>query len=282
MDKKRANVFAAYICAKFYAAYIPESDGLIYAKHSAAINSIPKSPNDTIIVLGDFNIPNSNWLLDDDNENVLIPISVKPQFAADFIENIMMNGLHQINSIRNEDHRLLDLVFTNDYTNVELSSPPPLSRVDKQYHPPLLLSFELHTQPQRDQPTNIRNFKKTDWIAMNNYFDQINFTELLSEKSLEEMVDCLHDVIGDAINKFVPWQLIRSHEKCPWTNKDLRALKNTKNKEWKKYKSTGVKEPFIQAHEKFSELNKQLYENYVDKVTSSLHSDPSSFQLKKK
>ena len=87
----------------------------------------------------------------------------------------------------------------------------------------------------------------------------------------------LHDVISEAINKFVPWQLIRSQEKCPWNNKDLRKLKNAKNKEWKKYNSTGVKEPFIQAHEKFSELNNQLYKKYVDKVTSSLHNDPASF-----
>lgn len=149
-----------YVCTKItltqnsklivYAAYIPESDGLIYAKHSAAISKIPKSPNDIIInfVLGDFNIPNSNWLVDDDNENLLIPITVKPQNAADFIESVLTNGLHQINSIRNEDQRLLHLVFTNDYTNVELSSPPPLSKVDKQYHPPLLLSFELHMHSQ--------------------------------------------------------------------------------------------------------------------------------------
>lgn len=49
---------------------------------------------------------------------------------------------------------------------------------------------------------------------------------------------------------------VKPNDKCPWKNKKLQSLKNKKNKEWNRYKTT---------------------DDYVQKMTTRLKSDPSSF-----
>lgn len=61
----------------------------------------------------------------------------------DFINAITELGLCQINNIWNTNNRLLDLVFTNDPRNAEISKPSPLVAVEG-YHPPVLVTFEWH------------------------------------------------------------------------------------------------------------------------------------------
>ncbi|XP_031627431.1 uncharacterized protein LOC116343496 [Contarinia nasturtii] len=261
-----------------YAAYIPpNSQSDIYKCHSNAINHIPLAPNDTIIVMGDFNLPLVNWLTDDTEHNVLIPTCVTPQYAADFIEDISTNGLYQINSIRNASSKLLDLIFTNDFINVEISCPPPLSAIDEQYHPPIMLTYEWHINNSSVEQIQTRNFFKADYIAMNRYFAEIDFSQRFSNKSLDEKVDILHQILNEAISKYVPTQTKKIQSKCPWKNKQLQSLKNKKNKEWKRSKLTGENSSHLIALDNYTKLNTELYNTYVDKMTSSLKSDPSSF-----
>lgn len=98
---------------------------------------------DSTIILGDFNIPTSEWIVDDYDSNVLIPTNTRPAHAAEFIGNIVERGFMQVNSIVNHQNKLLDLIFTNDHLNCELVNPKPLSKVDV-YHPPLMLIIEWH------------------------------------------------------------------------------------------------------------------------------------------
>lgn len=264
----KSNVF-------IYAAYIPpNSNAIVYENHLSAINKIPLTQNDTIIIFGDFNLPNSNWILDD---SVLLPTEIKPQFAADFIQNIIENGLYQINSIKNPNGKLLDLIFSNDHLNFEIDSPPPLSTVDTQYHPPILLTYEWIKQNKNEHQNSVRDFSKADFIGMNNYFSHIHFLNKFNDKSLDEKVTIFHEIISDAVDKFVPLKRIKSKTSCPWNNKTLRHLKNKKNKQWKKFKLTGNKHDFNLAYDEFNTMNKKLYDDYLNKMTSNLKSDPSSF-----
>lgn len=178
--------------------------------------------------MGDFNLPLINWIMDDAEHNILIPTCVAAQCAADFIESINSNGVYQINSIHNASNRLLDLIFTNDFTNVEISCPPPLSIVDEQYHPPILLTYEWHTNGIDEEPISTPNFFKADYIAMNRYFAEIDFTQRFSNKSLDEKVNILHMILSDAIEKYAPMQIKKNQSKCPWKNKQLQMLKNKK------------------------------------------------------
>lgn len=122
-----------YVCVKvalntklnvfIYAAYIPpNSQSDIFSSHLSAINLIPLNPLDTLIIMGDFNLPHVSWIMDDAEHNILVPTCVSPQHAADFIDGIISNGVYQINSIRNASNKLLDLIFSNDFMNVEVAT----------------------------------------------------------------------------------------------------------------------------------------------------------------
>lgn len=57
----------------------------------------------------------------------------------------------------------------------------------------------------------------------------------------------------------------------------MQKLKNKKNKQWKLFKKTGNKNDFNLAFDEFNIMNKNLYDEYLNKMTSNLKSDPSSF-----
>lgn len=277
-----------YVCVKvsvnenlnvfIYAAYVPPcSPQNHYNDHLASIHSIPAGKNDIVNIMADFNLPKVDWIVDDSEQKVLVPISVSPQYAADFLEGIANSGVCQINPIRNARNELLDLMFTNDYVNVEVSSPPPLSTIDKQYHPPILLSYEWHVSDPNETSLPTLNFYKADYDSMNTYFARIDWYQCFSNKLLDEKVDALHEILASAINEYVPSRVKKNSEKCPWKNETLKSLKNKKNKEWKRAKKTGDKSRFVTAVSEFSELNTKLYNDYVNKMSSTIKSDPSSF-----
>lgn len=88
----------------------------------------------------------------------------------------------------------------------------------------------------------ILNLKKNPLI----YFSAQFFPSgiLVSHDSLEEKVAYLHNVIKDGISQFVPLTKKRLFKNAWWNNK-LQSLKNRKNKEWKRYRSTGDKSLYI-------------------------------------
>ena len=275
-----------YVCVKatinshhiyIYSAYIPpNSSADVYLSHLAAMHTIAVDPEDVLIIVGDFNLPHVQWTIDDDD--AIIPTAFDSLHANQFITGLLGMGVHQVNSIRNSNDRLLDLFFTNDFLNVSIDHAKPLSRVD-QHHPPILVTYEWHeaNNVSTTQPTKALNFKRADYAGMNQHLANVNFAELFRGKALNEMVQILHSILDGAIEKFVPAVTVKHNDKCPWNNKSLQNLKNRKNKEWKRYKSTGDKRPFDAAFEEFDRLNFTLYNNYVDKLKASLKRDPASF-----
>lgn len=276
-----------YVCVKaasktqnvyIYCAYIPpNSNATVYNDHLSAINSITSDPEDVIIIAGDFNLPKVQWMAESEL-NVQLPSSFYPDFAADFINGLMALGLHQVNSIRNVSGNFLDLIFTNDYLNSSIDTGPPLTKIDN-YHPPIFMDFEWHAASSKasSQPQKLSNFKRANFVDMKNFLAAINFDDSFAEKSLDEKVAILHDILSEAIRMFVPTYTVISKEKCPWKNNELQSLKNKKNKEWKRYKTTGDKQPFDTASHEYDTLNTSLYKNYVEKMEAKLKSDPSSF-----
>lgn len=222
-------------------------------------------------------MPNVNWVTENSESNVLIPTCVAPQCAADFIDSIIKNGVYQINSIRNSGGKLLDLIFTNDFVNVEVSSPLPYSTVDGQYHPPILLTYEWHVKNKDDDQFLTRNFYKADFIAMNIFFAEIDFSQRFSNESLNKNIDIFHEILSFAIENYVSLQTERRQSKCPWRNKQLQSLRNKKNKEWKKSKKNGDNSNYILALDEYSKLNAVLYNDYVNKMSSSLKSNILTF-----
>lgn len=121
------------------------------------------------------------------------------------------------------------------------------------------------------------NFKKANFRGMNRYFADLNFEEIFQDKPIEEKVTIFHEVLNEGINRFIPTYEKKIVQKCPWTNKRLQSLKNKKDKEWKRFRKSGVRQPYDEAFKLFDSLNTELYDRYVNKMQSSLKTVPSSF-----
>lgn len=69
-----------------------------------------------------------------------------------------------------------------------------------------------------------------------------DFDNLFLNESIDNMVHTLNNILFEGFRRFVPFYVREKRDiKCPWNNAALRKLKNKKNKEWKKFKSTGNK-----------------------------------------
>ena len=263
-------IYVGYIVPRSHDEY----DNSLFEKHSRAIKSIKAHPNDIILVMGDFNIPDANWIPDGD---VLVPSNITRDCASNFIHDLLGLGCQQINFTRNFMGRTLDLVFSNKFLDFEIDIPRPLTKID-QYHPPVLLSFETQTQICLvDTIERSYNFKYADFVGLANYLVEANLDFLFINKTLQEKINIFYDVLHSGIKRFVPLTIKKTSRGAPWMNKRLRQLKNKRNREWKRYKTTGDISSFERAFTEFETMNKSLYNEYVDKMASSLKGDPSSF-----
>ena len=286
-----------YVCVKastsshviyIYCAYIPpNSPQNVYDAHLEAMHKIASDPEDVLIFVGDFNLPHVEWSIDSDNDNILIPTKFQPESTATFIQGLMSLGVHQVNHVRNDTkHRLLDLFFTNDFTNVSVERVDTaniLTTTVDNHHPPIVATFEWHelNTTEANKTVTALNFNRANYVDMNAHLSSINFNAVLHGKTLDEKVDLLHKTLDDAINKFVPTYIVKSIQKCPWKNRALITLKNRKNKAWKRYRNSGFQQYFewkyILASREYDKLNTELYDNYVNKMKASLKHDASKF-----
>lgn len=93
--------------------------------------------NDSIFVMGDFNMSDVCWSQDPDKENTLLPSNILSSGDSELIYTLLGAGLLQLNDVKNEQGNFLDLVFSTDPDNVSISKADvPLSKVDRCFHEP--------------------------------------------------------------------------------------------------------------------------------------------------
>ncbi|RYE21894.1 MAG: hypothetical protein EOP45_09010, partial [Sphingobacteriaceae bacterium] len=281
-----------------YNAYIPpDLSATIYESHFDAIQRVHNmcTESDIVLVVGDFNISRVEWERDDDDENddysnIMLPnlahLEERYRHTSDFIFNVNSLGLYQINNVWRTvpvgvnnilPHNMLDLVFTNDFENVNVSKATPFVN-DEDCHPPVMLSFEWNHQSDEAESSTVLGFNKANYELMNRLLLDSNISNRLKDYTLtlENKVDLLMSTLHDAINQCVPSFVKRTIPKCPWSTAKLRNLKNIQAKASKhKKKDGGIW--FNSAKAEFDKLNMQLYGEYMERIASSALKDTKSF-----
>lgn len=164
-----------YVCVQFfndnksiflYCAYIsPDSakSEEVYEDHFKAIQSIKISENDILIVVGDFNFPNTVWHPKDDGtfllkfkDSITVTRSLSEKLAT-FIEFQSKCNLHQLCNYENPIGNVLDLVFSNDIDHISINKLPasqdPMSTPDEIHAPPFEIIFNSVSKNRKN--TNI-------------------------------------------------------------------------------------------------------------------------------
>ena len=165
----------------------PVSDPAVYTTHASAVQQVIdlSKQSDSILVVGDYNLPNLIWFHDDDTDS-LLPINASSEQEVTLVESMLSLGLIQVNELPNAFGKLLDLVFVSDNVSVELFEPPcPLLKVD-QHHNPLLMKLEYKTVPSENlfEPEAVFDFKKCNYTTLNERILAVDWLTLLDVPSI--------------------------------------------------------------------------------------------------
>jgi len=167
---------------------------------------IEKANSDTtVILLGDFNLTNLNWIKTDELSNTFIPTNITSDE-----ENITMDschdlGLNQINYHRNDNNRLLDLIWTNDPDNCSCIICPNHLLKNEIHHKALTLEMSFHLKKESTTKTIlIKDFLGADYQQMNDHLQYIEWNNIFAECSFEKKIDEFYKIINSVILTLEP------------------------------------------------------------------------------
>lgn len=241
--------------------------------------------NDDMVVIGDFNLSSIKWTLND--AGFLYPQSncsnIGP-LAAALLDSYSTAGLLQLNSVTNENHRLLDLCFSSRELVPSCSvheAPEPLVKHCR-HHPPLQVSLKLH------QDISYRNivesisydYRKADFGGMTAFFENVNWDDELRDRDVNASSTIFTNIVGYAIEQFVPKKTSPLPTHPPWSNLRLKQLKRSKRAALKKFckrRSYASRKRYARINKQYRQLNKQLYRDHQRRLQSRLKTNPKSF-----
>lgn len=263
----------------------PKSPAAIYFEVSLALDHVIVTAgfNSNILLVGDFNLPNVNWIPSED-ESYFEASSTSSQQELLLLDNIICTDLQQVSCIKNLKNRILDLVFSSDAASVVVvESATALSNIDS-YHPPLDifldLSCHLLNNTQSHDCSYSLDFRKANFQLL---YDELSSSGIsdISLTNIDVAVTEFYTIFNNCLAKSVPTKLSKTTQVShPWFTKELTSLRNKRNKAWKTYiksLSTLDHNVYISLFEQFNNLSKSLYSDYLREMEVSLKLDPKKF-----
>nr|AMS38367.1 hypothetical protein [Bactrocera tryoni] len=262
-------------------SYIPpHSDISVYMQHASLISNVFSMVNDTdsMIVLGDFNLPCVSWKSIDDHT---IPISTRLCFN-EFLDEMSELGLNQINLISNEFGKLLDLVYVDNASMFSVVRCDPLVRPEDTYHPALEINIEIIANFAYNNTQDLCfrfNFAKANFKKINYELSKITWPDYSG--NIEFSASHFNETIVNLFEKYVPKCVVTQKISSNlWFSKELCKLKNRKSRAFKLFKKTGLVanySKYSKLRRQFAELNKICYNNYINKVKNNIIRNPKLF-----
>lgn len=263
-------------------AYIPPNlDFNVYSEfaHSVEIINDGMSCSDVFIVCGDLNIPSVSWIHCPERGNMAPTCSGK---MKDFFDNMSSLGLMQFNDVFNESNRLLDLVFSN-IGEVSLLRVAPFVFPEDKYHPTLLLKLDVGIDDNANLPympvSQSFNFSRTNFNSLRDSLYNVLwpiFSNDFSNSCIQ-----FYDILFMNFKLSVPITYSNDNSSCPpWYTKELKYLRNRRNRLYKKFKISGSSSDYMNysiVMHKCDTLNRKLYDLYLVRVKTKLNSDPRGF-----
>ena len=243
-------------------------------------------PEVKLHIYGDFNQRSADFIMDDENESILLPVIGENETLQYLFDQLARLGLYQVNHIKNQQNSYLDLLYTNSIedfcVNASLS---PLWK-NEVFHTAIEYSFFIHssTLPTDWEYEEVREFYKTNFDEAKRRLRTINWQNILSNKgNVDTQAELFYSVINNIISETVPMKKRRRthHSKLPvWFNPQLKYLRNRKQKAHKFYKkenSINNLRNYLTICGELHTAIKSAQEEYNSKIESEVKSSPKNF-----
>ena len=204
-------------------------------------------------VLGDFNFPEVSWSVED---NLMIPRNISTPSAEILINSLFYLELQQNNHIENENGRLLDLLFSDDFNNLSVfcSEIPLITQVI--HHPPLEMVFDIRHEPILRNKTSVSvfQFSMADFVGLNECYGRADWSFLDLVSDVDTLTGTFYELVFKGIDIYVPKKIVLSEKYPRWFNHDLRKLIAHKNTLYKRFKKSGLDSDYSA----FSDVRKEV------------------------
>ena len=219
-------------------------------KVSAAIK-----PTDTILLLGDFNLPGIIWLFkEDDNYAIPSNASTNNQLSYCFLDPIQACALQQYSTLPTCNNHVLDLVFTNDMSaginyadKVTMSNHEALD---------IALKGNVTTKAQMKKRTKF-NYKKADNHVIFRLLTCISWSSFESVPTINSAPEHFYDMVFAVIRDAVPSVCFNPEMYPPWYNAELISVLKRKISARRKFISLG-RAKGSPEHELFRKIHSEL------------------------
>ncbi|XP_065190752.1 uncharacterized protein LOC135821682 [Sycon ciliatum] len=196
-----------------------------------------------VIVAGDFNVHNTNWLG-----------SRRTTLAGETAEDLcyqhsLTQHIHEATRGRNT----LDLVMSDVPGNIISTLYPPLGQSD---HAVVITDFEL--TPHRDRPTarTVWRYQHADWDRLRAFYRDTDWTEIITDEP-DTTCNLVTQRIIKGMTRFIPSKVLKTKPTDPvWWTPECSAAVAAKRHAWRSLRR--------------SQANPALQEQYrLARVTSS-------------
>ncbi|XP_017466462.1 PREDICTED: RNA-directed DNA polymerase from mobile element jockey-like isoform X1 [Rhagoletis zephyria] len=262
-------------------SYIPPGSSYeLYKAHADNISSLVLNNlrDNHLCVLGDFNLSNINWVSSESCPS-LIAHNMVANHELYLVDSILSLNLKQINSFANELNRILDLIFVSDNLNYRICDCiNPITATDK-HHIPLVIKLDFYCFSAIKDNKLSFNYSLCDFFSFNELLSNINWDDLFTNLDTAYCFSIFKSILYELCLDKIPVKKKKPY-KLPWYSKDLKKLKNLKNKFYKKFKTSGNHVYFVKYQhylKKIDSLNKTLYSNYVRDTELNIKSNPKLF-----
>lgn len=182
--------------------------------------------NDSLIIMGDFNLPTIKWKLSP--SNYLYPDPSHSSISSStvkLLDSYNVARISQLNTVLNNNDRMLDLCFGSfegDVRYVLMEAPSPLVKTSV-HHPPLLIEANGAISSTFKEPVEMLyyDFKHGDYRSMNTFLSHINWHDFI-DLDLNSSTVTLSNILLYAIDQFVPKRSRKSSPQPPWSNSRLK------------------------------------------------------------
>lgn len=276
-----------------YVCYLSKFDAVIASMHHENIKQITSShPKHRLIVLGDFNVYDVHWALDESEEsfvpytNVMdganIQRSIYFAAAMKFLQDMASVPLYQMSNITNSAGNVLDLVFVSDAKDIKVCVDQftviEQSQQDD-YHKPYEITMDYCAKSSVSiESSTVYSYARGNYEKMCIQLDKINFAHEINTRDVDSAYTFFCHTMNTLIQNNVPKVRIKNYDNKPkWWTSELQRKKNRRDKLFKRKPKGIVTDEFKKAVDEFNVLQKKLHSEYIEKVQANIKSNPAEF-----
>lgn len=276
------------LCMYIGVIYIPpgssESTYNELCETLSSFNSTLKE-EDKVVIFGDFNRPNISFVTDE-NDNYLLPVNLSNAIDFTLLSTFYGSDMQQVSSVQNQNGRWLDLIFTNSYDEVKVSPCIEAENLftNTVHHTALVVVFSVNdiTFTQSYNNSITYDYLNADYESIKCYLDTLNWNYVLYNLDLDSAVSRFYQHIFTAIESYVPKIKKKNKLSEPWLDKNLRFLRNQRNKIYKLLKNTNnvsndLKLRYDELSKEFSIKSEEAYKLYTNLIGEKIVQDPRKF-----